>query len=452
MLVRNAMGVMTGFRDERARILDADIRVRDGRIAEIAPGLHPEPGEPVLDASGCVIYPGWVNTHDHLFQRLLKGVSAGINSGLGEWLARVLQPRVARFTPDLVRLAARLGFAELLLSGATTCADHHYLYQRGTSTETGDVLFEAAEELGVRFVLCRGGAIDVGTGPGLSTPQSLPPETFDGFAADIERLVAKFHDPRPDAMRRIVLAPTTPTYSLTPDALRRLAALARSFGIRMHSHLSETNDYVEFCAERYRRTPVEFVAEHDWLGPDVWYAHLVCVTGAEIGMLASSGTGLAHCPGSNCRLGSGVAPVPEMARRGVPVSIAVDGTASNESGSMLAEVHLAWLIHRAIQGPKATTVEDVVHWASAGGAAILGLDAVGALAPGMAADLVVYEVNHPRYFGIHDLLAAPVTCGEPARVRHSLVQGRIVVRDGAIPGLDLDRLRHEARSALARLA
>jgi 8-oxoguanine deaminase len=451
-LIRNAHGVMTGLPGTRSRIGGADVRVRDGRIEQIAPGLAPEQGETVLEARGGVIYPGFVNTHDHLFQRLLKGVPEGINSGLGEWLRLVLSPRVARFTPDMMRVAARLGFVELLLSGATTCADHHYLYQRNASTEMGDVLFEVAEELGIRFVLCRGGALEMDSTSGLATPQALQPETFDGYVGDVERLVKRYHDPGPAGMRRVVLAPTTPTFSLQPPALRDLAQAARSLGIRMHSHLSETDDYVSFCRQQYDCTPVEFVSRYDWLGPDVWYAHLVHVNDSEIEMLAQTGTGIAHCPTSNCRLGSGIAPVPAMAARGMPVSLAVDGSASAETGSMLAEVQMAWLIHRATQGPTATTLEQVIQWGSVGGAAILGLDDVGVLAPGKAADLVVYDVDQPRYLGVHDLLLAPAMCGEPARVRHALVQGRIVVRDGEIPGLDMDRLRDDARTALKAAA
>jgi cytosine/adenosine deaminase-related metal-dependent hydrolase len=451
-LIRNALGVMTGLTGVQSRIDGADVRVRGSRIEQIAPGLRAVADETVLDARGGVIYPGWVNTHDHLFQRLLKGVPDGINSGLGEWLRLVMTPRVARFTPDTLRVAARLGFVELLLSGSTTCADHHYLYQRDVSTEMGDVLFEVAEELGMRFVLCRGGALETDSTTELSAPQALQPETFDAYVADVERLVVRYHDAGPAAMRRVVMAPTTPTFSLKPAALRRIARAARSLGIRLHSHLSETDDYVAYCQQRYGCSPVEFVGQHEWLGPDVWYAHLVHVTDDEVSMLAQSQTGIAHCPTSNARLGTGVAPIPEMAARGVPISLAVDGAASSETGSMLAEVQMAWLIHRATHGPNATTLEQVIRWGSVGGAAVLGLSDVGALAPGKAADLVVYDIDHPRFFGVHDPLAAPAMCGEPARVRHVLVQGRIVVRDGVIPDLDMDRLRHDARTALKVVA
>lgn len=452
MLIRNAIGVMTGLSGEQARITGADLRIGDGRILQIAAGLEPQAGEQVLDASGGVIYPGWVNTHDHLFQRLLKGVVPGMNSGLADWLSRVLHSRVALVTPDLLRVAARLGMAELLLSGATTCADHHYLYQRNSPPEMSDVLFEVAEEFGIRLVLCRGGALEIEAASGLATPQSLIPETFDEYVADVERLVSRFHDPKADAMRRIVLAPTTPTFSLMPHALRGLAQAARDLGIHLHSHLSETRDYVTFCKERYGCTPVEFVAEHGWLGPDVWYAHMVHVDDSELALLAQTGTGIAHCPTSNCRLGSGIARISEMSQRSIPVSLAVDGTASNESGGMLAEVNLAWLLHRATHGADATTIEQAIQWGSAGGARVLGLGAVGTLAVGMAADLVVYDLDHPRYFGVHDELGAPALCGEPARVRHALVQGRVVVNDGEIPGLDIARLRHQARAAVMELA
>jgi cytosine/adenosine deaminase-related metal-dependent hydrolase len=451
VLIRNAAAVMTGRAGDAARAGAADIRIRGGRIAEIGAALARVDGEAVLDASGCVVYPGWVNTHHHLFQNLLKAVPAGMNVGLEQWLASVAYPRLARFTPDIFRIAVRLGMAELLLSGTTTCADHHYLYHHGQGADTGDVLFEVAEELGMRLVLCRGGAIQsAAEHPGMRAT-ALVPETLDQMLADIERLKGRYHDAAPDGLRRVVVAPTTPTFSLPPALLRELAAFARGMDLRLHTHLSETDNYVRFCREKYQCTPVQFVADHDWLGPDVWFAHLVTVNPEEIRMLGVTRTGMAHCPVSNARLGSGIAPVRAMADAGVPVSLGVDGVASNESGSMVHEANFAWLVHRALGGAAQTRVEEVIHWGTAGGAQVLGLPGIGTLAPGQSADLAIYDVSGLRFHGFHDIGTAPVAAGEPTPVRDVLVRGRQVVRDGAVVGLDLERLRREARHALATL-
>lgn len=451
ILIRNPVAVMTGLPGEGARAGSVDLRIENGRIAALGPGLQAQPGDRVIDASRCVVYPGWINTHHHLFQNLLKAVPDGMNEDLQGWLASVPYPRLARFTPELTRIAARLGMAELLLSGATTCADHHYLYHAGGGGETGDALFEIAGEFGMRFVLCRGGALQsAGDHPGFSRT-ALRPESLDTMLADLERLKARYHDARPDAMRRVVVAPTTPTFSLPPELLRELARAARAMDLRLHTHLSETDNYVRFCRERYDRLPVEFVADHEWLGSDVWFAHLVCLEPSEIALLAQTGTGIAHCPVSNSRLGSGIAPIPQLAAAGVPISLGVDGVASNESGSMIGEAHMTWLIHRAAQGAGATTAEDVIHWGSAGGARVLGLDAVGTLEVGQAADLVLYDVDHPRFFGFHDPAVAPVAAGEPIAVHTSIVNGRVVVDNGVIPGLDIARLRADAQRGVQQL-
>ena len=451
LLIKNPVAVMSGLTGERARLGKVDLRIRNGRIDAIAPNLEPRADERVIDARSCVVYPGWVNTHHHLFQNLLKAVPSGINADLQEWLAAVPYPRLARFTPELARIAARLGFAELLLSGVTTCADHHYLYHAHGTTETGDLLFEEAAAFGMRFVLCRGAALQAaGDHPGFSKV-ALQPETLDQMLADIERLKSRYHDASADSMRRVVVAPTTPTFSLPPELLPEVARAARRMGLRLHTHLSETTRYVDFCRERFNKLPVEFVADHEWLGPDVWFAHMVHVQPSEIALLAESGSGVSHCPVSNARLGSGIAPVPQMATAGVPISLGVDGVASNESGSMTNEAHFAWLVHRAAQGASATTVEETLHWGSAGGARVLGLDSVGTLEVGKAADLVLYDIRDVRFNGFHDPAVAPIAAGEPAKVRYNVVNGRMVVDGGVIPGLDLEALRREAAEGVKQL-
>jgi cytosine/adenosine deaminase-related metal-dependent hydrolase len=450
LLIRGALEVFTGERGPAARAGAVDLRIRDGVIEEMAANLSPTDGERVLDAAGCVIYPGWVNTHHHLFQSLLKGVPSGLDQPLSGWLARVPYPRLTRFDADTLEIAVTIGLVELLLSGTTTCADHHYLYHRGCDPAATDVLFEVAQRLGVRLALCRGGATVAGDHPGY--PADLVPESLAEYLSDVERLVGRYHQSGPRPMRQVVMAPTTPTYSVEPAHLREFAASARALGIRRHSHLSETTDYLDYCARVHGMRPVMFCAEHDWLGPDVWYAHLVHVDAEEIALLAETGTGIAHCPQSNCRLGSGIAPVPAMARAGVPISLGVDGPASNESADMIGEIKTAWAIHRAREGAAATRAEEVVHWASSGGAGVLGMEGIGTLAPGMAADLGVYELAHPRYFGMHDFALGPVLCGGSAELRYLFTGGRVVVEHGEIPGLDLAELAARAQAASRALA
>ena len=451
MLIRNAAAIMTGLPGDAARAAGCDLRIDgQGRIAAIG-RLAPEPGERMFDATDCVVYPGWINTHHHLAQSVLKGVPAGINLALAGWLEAVPYRYRRRFDAALLAVAAEIGMTELMLSGCTTVADHHYVYWPGMGYDPAPILFDLAERLGIRFVLCRGGA----TLPRpfeLNDPGAPEPETLDAIAADVERLVKTYHDPGPEATRRIVMAPATPTWSLRPDELKPLARAARALGIRLHSHLSETADYVVFCREKYDRKPVEFVADHDWVGADVWFAHMVHVSESEIRLVAETGTGTAHCPASNCRLGSGVAPVPELARAGAPVSIGVDGSASNESGDSISEAHTCWYTHRAVKGAPAVTVEDVIHWGTRGGARVLGIDGVGAIEVGRAADLAVYELAEPRYAGLHDPAIGPVASGGRPKLRLLTVQGRVVVENDAIPGLDLPRLLARAREAVRRLS
>ena len=379
-----------------------------------------------------------MNTHHHLFQNLLKAVPSGINADLQEWLAAVPYPRLARFTPELARVAARLGMAELLFSGVTTCADHHYLYHAEGTTETGDLLFDEAASFGMRFVLCRGGALQAaGDHPGFSKVALEARNARSDARGHRAPEVALSRSGRQHQCAASWLHRRRRRFSLPPELLPEVARAARRMGLRLHTHLSETTRYVDFCRERFNKLPVEFVADHEWLGPDVWFAHLVHLQPSEIAMLAETGSGCSHCPVSNARLGSGIAPAPQMAAAGVPMSLAVDGVASNESGSMTNEAHFAWLVHRAAQGASATTVEETIHWGSAGGAGVLGLDAVGTLEVGKAADFVLYDVSDLRFYGFHDLAVAPVTAGEPARVRYNVVNGRVVVDNGVIPGLDL---------------
>lgn len=444
VLIKGALGALTGEATEAARLPAVDVRIAGGLIAEIAPNLAPRAGERVLDASNCVLYPGMVNTHHHMFQSLLKGVPDGLNEGLGLWLRGVHLPRLPRFDEDMVRTGATLALAQMALSGATSVADHYYLHHAGSA----GVIFEAAEAIGLRLVLCRGAVTVKSTNP--AYPDIVPPVSFDAMLRDLDDLAARYHDAGVDSMRRVVVAPLTPTYSVTPDELKQLARYARSKGLRMHTHLSETLDYISYTRDKHDCLPVPFMAEHEWLGKDVWLAHMVHLQADEIALVAQTGTGVAHCPTSNARLGSGIAPLPAYAKAGVSVSLGVDGPACSETSELLGEARMAWLLHRAAGGPKATTVEQIAHAATRAGALNLGFENAGLLKPGMAADIVAYELDGPAYWGQHDLLAAPLITGR-ASVRHSLVGGRTVVENGTLPALDLEKLRRETAAAVAKL-
>jgi cytosine/adenosine deaminase-related metal-dependent hydrolase len=460
LLIQDAQALLTGLPGAQSRARDTDIRIRDGRIVEIGT-LRPTSGESVFDAEGCVIYPAWVNTHHHLFQSLLKGDPLGINATLTPWLAAVPYRYRAAFDEARFRLAARIGLVELALSGCGTVADHNYLYWPDMPFDGSAVVFDEADKLGLRMVLCRGGQTRTRQ---LETelPKVLQPETLQGYLDDLSRLRQRYHDPSPRSMRRVAAAPTTPLFSMLPQELRDTAAHARSLGLRLHSHLSETVIYQQAARTQHGCSPIDFAAGVDWLGPDVWFAHLVKLSTEDIALLGKTGTGIAHCPQSNGRLGSGIAPVRALEDAGTPISLAVDGAASNEAADMLNEAHTAWLMARARggyaaqpeytggqgeQGARDATVDDVVRWGTAGGARVLGIDGVGALAPGMAADIAIYALDQPRHFGLHDPAIAPVASGG-ANLRALLVNGRMVVRDGAIPGLDVAELGAQARAAV----
>ncbi len=464
ILIRNATAILTGLAGTGERHPGPDLRVA-GSIIEAIGQLGPHPGEPVIDATDCVVYPAWVNTHHHLFQSLLKGDPAGLDLSLTPWLGATPYRFRAAFDETTFRLAARIGLVELVRSGCGTVADHNYLYYPGMPYDSSAILFEEAEALGLRFVLCRGGATRTRQLES-DLPQALRPESLDRFLADCERLAARYHQCAPDAMRRVAMAPTTPLYSMPPEALRTCARTARRLGIRLHSHLSETVEYQNAAREMHRATPVAFCGEHEWLGPDVWFAHLVKLGADEIRQLGASGTGIAHCPQSNGRLGSGIADIPALEAAGVPVSLGVDGAASNEAADMISEAHAAWLLQRARRGHEArpraeggsfeggadaARVEDVVRWGTAGGAAVLGLDAIGTLQPGKAADLAIYRLDDPRCFGLHDPAIAPVASGGRPSLRALLVGGRVVAEHDAIPGLDLAGLGAAAREAVRHL-
>jgi cytosine/adenosine deaminase-related metal-dependent hydrolase len=377
-----------------------------------------------------IVLPGLINTHHHLYQTLTRAVPAAQNADLFHWL-KTLYPIWARLTPEAVYISALVGLAELVLSGCTTASDHLYLYPNGTRI---DDEIHATQEIGIRFHPTRG-AMSLGESKGGLPPDSVVEEE-DAILRDCRRAIEAYHQPERFGMVRVGVAPCSP-FSVTPDLMREAAALARHYHVRLHTHLAETRDEERFCFERFGTRPVAYMEQLGWLGDDVWHAHVVHVNPAEIGLLARTGTGVAHCPTSNMRLASGIAPVKAMRRAGVSVGLGVDGSASNDSSHMLAEARQALLLQRVSGDAAALSAHDVLEMATLGGARVLGRDDVGALAPNMAADFIGLRLERLAYAGaLHDPPAALVFCA-PQNVDLSVINGEVIVEDGKLCRLDL---------------
>jgi cytosine/adenosine deaminase-related metal-dependent hydrolase len=403
---------------------------RDGFITEIGSGPPPVADE-VLNLPNCVAVPGLVNAHDHMYQWATRGYEP--DGGLFEWL-RALYPVWAQIDADTVRIAARAAMARLLLSGCTLSTDHHYVFPRGREG-IFEALVETASDLGLRFHPCRG-SMSLGESKG-----GLPPDTVvedeDAILADTEQKIHDFHDPAPGSMCRVVVAPCSP-FSVTPELMRDSAALARRHGVRLHTHLAETLDEERFCIERFGKRPLELMQDFGWTGDDVWFAHGVHLNDGEIARVAATGTGVAHCPSSNLRLGAGVCRVADLMRAGAIVGLGVDGAASNEDSNLSMELHQALLLARgrAAMGddPDAATALDARGaWrlATAGGAACLGRHDCGTLEPGKCADVAFFRIDDLSHAGIEDPLAG-LALAPPARAEAVVVNGKVVIRDGRL--------------------
>ncbi|MFZ1509309.1 MAG: 8-oxoguanine deaminase, partial [Anaerolineae bacterium] len=388
---------------QRRQIKDGALFVRDQAIEQVGPTASlPASADTVINARGMIVLPGLVNTHHHLYQSLTRALAQ--DSVLFAWL-KTLYPIWARLTPEAVYLGAKLGLAELMLSGCTTSSDHHYLWPHGSRI---DDEIEAAGELGIRFHASRG-SMSLGESQGGLPPDSVV-EDEDAILADCRRAIETFHQRERFGMVRIVVAPCSP-FSVTPDLMRESAALARSYGVRLHTHLAETKDEEEFCLARFGRRPVAYAEDLGWTGRDVWHAHCVHLSEAEIDLFVRTGTGAAHCPSSNMRLGSGIAPIRRLLDRGASVGLGVDGSASNDGAHLLGEARQAMLLQRVLGNPAALTAQEALELATLGGAAVLGRDDIGALAPGMAADFIGLNLNRLAYSGaLHDPLAAVLFC------------------------------------------
>jgi len=430
LLVKNARVLVT--MDERRReIENGGLLAEGGRIVAVGRSADlPAVADQVFDLSGHVVIPGLINTHHHMFQSLTRAIPAAQEADLFAWL-RCLYPIWARLTPEMIRVSTLTAMAELLLSGATTTSDHLYLYPNGCRLDDS---LESAERIGMRFHASRGG-MSLGRSAGGLPPDDLV-ESESDMLADAQRAIETYHDRERYSMRRIAVAPCSP-FSVSADFMRESAALARAYGVSLHTHLAENADDVAYGREKFGLTPAEYAEELGWLGADVWHAHCVHLDEPGMDRFAATGTGIAHCPSSNMRLASGVAPVFQMCSKGIPIGLGVDGSASNDSGHMLAEVRQALLLQRVGFGPRAMTARGALELATRGGARVLNRDDIGALAPNMVADFAAFDLNQIGFAGSgHDPVAALVFCA-PARATLTVVNGRVVVMNGQLATIDL---------------
>ena len=430
LLVREAELLVT-MDEKRREIREGSILIEGNRIVAVGPTSEvPQEADRVIDARGKMILPGLVNTHHHLYQTLTRCLPATQNAPLFDWL-KTLYPIWANLTTGGVYISALIGLAELLLSGCTTSLDHLYIFPNKVRLE--DEIW-AARELGIRFHPCRG-SMSLGESEGGLPPDEVL-EDEEAILADCRRVIEGHHDAEPYSMCRVVIAPCSP-FSVSADLMRSSAELARSYGVRLHTHVAETLDEEEFCLERYGCRPVQYAADLGWVGEDVSYAHGIYLNDEEIGLLAETGTGVAHCPTSNMLLGSGIARVRKMLQEGVKVGLAVDGSASNDSGHMLAEARMAMLLQRVRGGPQALSARCALEMATLSGAQLLGREDIGSLEVGKAADLIAIDVNRLEYAGAGDLVAAAVFCA-PAKVDFSIVNGRLVVEEGRLTAMEIE--------------
>jgi cytosine/adenosine deaminase-related metal-dependent hydrolase len=440
VLIRGAAVVVT-MDGARRELAGADVLLRGGVVAAVGVGLATT-GE-VVEARGCVVTPGLVNTHHHLYQTLTRAVPGGQDALLFGWL-KTLYPIWGRFGPEEMFVSAQVGLAELALSGCTLSSDHLYLFPNGSRL---DDTIAAAAEVGLRFHPTRG-AMSIGESDGGLPPDALV-ERERAILEDCIRVVDAFHDPAEGAMVRVGLAPCSP-FSVSRELMRDAAVLARDKGVMLHTHLAENDEDIAYSLAQFGCRPGQYAEELGWTGADVWHAHCVKLDGSEIELFGRSGTGVAHCPCSNCRLGSGIAPVRAMRDRGVKVGLGVDGSASNDAGNLIGEARQAMLLQRVSLGADAMGVREALEIATLGGARVLGRTDCGSLEVGKRGDVAVWDVSGVESAGSWDPVGALLLCG-PGRVKHLFVEGKQVVRDGQMVTIDLPRVVERQNRLAARL-
>ncbi|WP_425043604.1 8-oxoguanine deaminase [Primorskyibacter sp. S87] len=428
LLIRNARTILT-MDDDRRELSNTDILISNGSIAAIGTDLTHDGDS--IDASKCVVTPGLVNTHHHLYQSLTRAVPGGQDALLFGWL-QTLYPIWSRFGPEEIHVSTLTGLAELALSGCTLTSDHLYLYPGGSRLDDS---IAAASEIGVRFHPTRG-AMSIGESAGGLPPDSLV-EAEPKILEDMIRVVDAFHDASEGSMCRVGLAPCSP-FSVSRDLMRDAALLARDKGVMLHTHLAENDEDIAYSEAQFGCRPGQYAEDLGWTGPDVWHAHCVKLDGQEIDLFARTRTGVAHCPCSNCRLGSGIAPVRAMRDAGVPVGLGVDGSASNDIGNLVLEARQAMLLQRVTRGADAMSAREALEIATRGGADVLGRPDCGRLAVGKRADIALWDVTGVESAGSWD--PAALLLAGPTSVRDLIVEGRQVVRDGQVTTIDLPRV------------
>jgi cytosine/adenosine deaminase-related metal-dependent hydrolase len=453
--IRNIETLVT-MDDQRRELHHTNLYIKDGFIHAIGALTDmPAKADEDLDLSGHIVFPGFVNTHHHFYQTLTRAVPKAQNANLFNWLV-TLYSIWAGLTPEDIHISTQTALAELALSGCTTASDHLYLFPNGSRL---DDEIMAAAEVGLRLHASRG-SMSLGESAG-----GLPPDRVvdseEHILADSQRLIETYHDPNPGSMVQIVLAPCSP-FSVTGELMRQSALLAREYGVHLHTHLAETKDEEDFCIEKFGHRPVAYMQEVNWIGEDVWFAHSVHVNDAEIQLYADTGCGVAHCPGSNMRLASGIAPILHMLTKGVKVGLGVDGSASNDGSHLLGEARLAMLLARLNAGlagasrsgeeaPPLMSARQALEIATRGGAAVLGRKDIGSLEVGKCADLFAINLNRLDYAGaLHDPVAAALFCA-PQTVDLNVVGGKLIVKDGKLVTIDIPALVQRHNQAAKNL-
>ncbi|MDB5812907.1 MAG: hydroxydechloroatrazine ethylaminohydrolase [Rhodocyclales bacterium] len=430
LLLKNA-DVLVTMDAARREIPGGGVFIRDNIIETVGTAHElPQAADEVIDLRGHVLMPGLINTHHHMFQSLTRAIPAAQDAELFDWL-QALYPLWANLTPEMIRVSTLTAMAELILSGCTTSSDHLYIYPNGCRL---DDAIASAHDIGMRFTASRG-SMSVGQSQGGLPPDRVV-EREEDILRDTRRLIETYHDANRHSMLHIAVAPCSP-FSVSRELMRESAELARSYGVRLHTHLAENVRDVSYSLQKFGMTPAQYAESLGWTGSDVWHAHCVQLDDEGINLFAHSGTGVAHCPCSNMRLASGIAPIPKMRAAGVAVGLGVDGSASNDGAHMLGEARQAMLLARVGFGPAAMSARQALELATLGGAKVLGRDDIGAIAPGMSADCVAFPTDHIGMAGgaVHDAVAALVFCA-PSQVTWSVINGRVVVRESVLITVD----------------
>jgi len=443
-LLKNIDLIVT-FNDREETFEHCDILIDGTAIREIGSGLDTAGDAEVIDCSGLTALPGFVNTHHHLYQTLFRGIKEVQEKPLFPWLVGLYE-FWKNITPEAVYYGALVGFAELLRTGCTLTSDHHYVFPKNQPGTLIDDQIRAAREIGIRFHATRG-SMSLGRDMGGLPPMEVV-QAEEAILADSERLINKYHDSSPYSMQRIALAPCSP-FSVTRELMVQTKELARKKGVMLHTHLAETLDEEKFCLERYGRRPFELMEDLEWVGDDVWFAHGIYLNDGEIKRL--QGSGIAHCPSSNMKLSSGICKTTEIIRAGGKLSIAVDGSASNDGSNMWEEVRRAYLLNHLKYGTDGLTAYQVLRTATRGGAEVLGRDDTGCLDIGKAADIVLFNLKGIEYSGCHDPLVSLVCLGNSSMVDMTVVNGRVVVKDGKLTTIDSDRVASDAHKTAVEI-